>query len=262
MIVFQFAMLRHLCLPFALVLLVHSHPGALVSQDAANPEEGEEKDWLEFYYQSPTPDRFVTQVKGWAADGTLENNNAKPALIAFLSQVIRQNRARLEAWYGDLGGLDPDQMQVLHTAMLFSRTSEADGLMREVFGKAYDEQKQETEKILEMPLDKRSTMDMLWGYFYATGSERAIRRIVISFRFRDAPDKPPGVDVPEGHVPLYKQLPDFALASLVANGERHPRVVEILKDLLRKDGSLLEVEREGILEVLKEIDPNAVANEA
>lgn len=231
------------------------------SQEAApGPPVAEEKDWLEFYYENPRPERFVGQMKQWAADGTLDNDHAKPALIAFTSQLIRQNRERLREWHEALAGLTPGQMQVFRTAMLFSRTEEADTIMREAFGKAYDEQKRETQKILEMPLDKQDTMDMLWGFFYATGAEAAIRRIVVSFRFRDAPDDPEGVEIPKGYVPYYKALPQFAFDSLLANAERHPRVVEILREMLKEDG-LLEPEREGVRGVLSEIDPKSVPPE-
>lgn len=224
-----------------------------LSAQEAGVEKGEERDWLEFYYENPTPDRFITQMKDWAEDGTLDNDHAKPALIAFVSQLIRQNREKLAEWYSGLAGLDPKQMQVMHTAMLFSRTEEADTILKEQFGQAYEDQKAETKKILEMPLDQKDTMDMLWGFYYATGSPEAIRRLILCFRFKDAPDKPDGVDVPEGFVPLYKQLPDFAHNSLLANGERHPRLVEILKVLLEKDESFLEMEKAGVRAVLEEL---------
>lgn len=217
----------------------------------------EEPDWLEYYYLHPAPERFVEQMKDWAEDGTLDNDHAKPALIAFLSQVIRQNPGEIAAWYEQLAGLDPARMQVLHTAMLFSRTGEADALMREKFGQAYDEQKSEMKKILELPLDKEGTADMLWGFFYATGSEGAIRRIVTCFRFKDAPDRPEGVNVPDGYVPLYKSLPSFAFRSLTDNASRHPRVIEILRELLAEDETLIDVEKEAIREVLAEVSPAA-----
>lgn len=231
-------------------------PLALISPLAAQEagdEGGEEKDWLEFYYENPTPDRFIPQMKDWAEDGTLDNDHAKPALIAFISQLIRQNREKLAGWYEGLAGLDPDQKQVMHTAMLFSRTTEADTILKEQFGQAYEDQKAETKKILEMPLDQRDTVDMLWGFYYATGSPEPIRRLILCFRFKDAPDKPDGVDVPDDYVPLYKQLPDFAHNSLLANGERHPRLVEILKVLLEKDESFLEMEKAGVRAVLEEL---------
>ncbi len=234
-----------------LSILVNFFEGPRAMAEANEGEaKPEEKDWLEYYYENPTPERFVAEMKNWAEDGTLDNEHARPALIAFISQLIRENREALQQWHSDLSGLTPEHMQILHTAMLLSRTSEADEIMAGIFGKKYEEQKVETRKILEMPLDKPVTLDMVWGFFYATGSETAIRRVVVAFRFIEAPNDPSGVDVPEGYVPLYKELPEFAYVSLVANAERHPRVLQILSDLYEKDESLLKVEKEGIYDVL------------
>jgi hypothetical protein len=242
----------------SVIFLLASATALLRAQEPTVAEEGaQEKDWLEFYYENPAPDRLVSQMKEWAEDGTLDSDHAKPALIAFLSQLIRQNKEQLQDWYSALAGLEPAQMQVFRTAMLYSRTEEADEILVERYGKAFEEQKRETAKILEMPLDERATMDMLWGFFYATGSETAIRRIVTAFRFLDAPEKPEGVKVPEGYVPLYKELPRFAYGSLVANGERHPKLVEILKTMLKSDKTLLEMEKEGVYDVLSALDPGA-----
>ncbi|MDF1824549.1 MAG: hypothetical protein P1U68_07895 [Verrucomicrobiales bacterium] len=227
---------------------------AVYSRDEAS---GEEKEWLEYYYQNPTPERFVQQMKDWAAEGTLESDRAKPALIAFLSRVLRDNRDQIEGWVEALSGLTPEQKQVLFTAMLYSRVSEADKIMLKMFGNQYREQKVQTEKILEMPLDKESTIDMLWGFFYATGSEHALRRVVLCFRFEDAPEQLEGGNVPEGYVPFYKILPRFAFESLLANAERHPKVLATLKKFLEEDESLVEAEKNGVYDVLSEIDPQA-----
>jgi hypothetical protein len=104
-------------------------------------------------------------------------------------------------------------------------------------------------------------MDMLWGFFYATGSPEPIRRLIVAFRFKDAPERPEGVEVPEGYVPLYKDLPEFVHHSLIANGERHPRLVEILKVLLEKDESFLETEKAGVRAVLEELGQLPTGNE-
>ncbi len=217
--------------------------------------EQEEADWLEFYYRNPTPERFVTELKNWSSDGTLMNKSARPALIAFLSQVIRQNRDKLEGWYENLAGLNPEEKSVLHTAMLFSRTKEADALMRKLFGKQYDEQKKETQKILELPLDKRNTIDMLWGFFYATGSEHAIRRVILCFRFLDAPDDPKGVNVPQGYVPLFKELPRIAYISLASNCERHPDIIKLCEKFYTEDDSLIPAEKGELYDLLSEFLP-------
>ncbi|MEM6916270.1 MAG: hypothetical protein AAF491_06845 [Verrucomicrobiota bacterium] len=229
-------------------------PASVLGQDE---EVAEEKEWLEYYYQDPTPDRFVAQMKDWAEDGTLENEKAKPALIAFLSRVLRQNRTELRDWYDQLSGLSPAQKQVLHTALLFSRVSEADELMTDLFGDQYRERKVDTEKILEMPLDREMTIDMLWGFFYATGSESALRRIVLCFRFEDAPSNPEGFSIPDGYLPYYKALPNFAFNSLLANAERHPVVRAALEGMLESDESLIEIEKRGVYDILSELDPES-----
>ena len=115
-------------------LLLAVLAGFVLAQEEEKPGTGgnepseagaAEKDFLEFYYENPRPEEFVAQMKEWSADGTLDNEFARPALIAFISQVIRENRDQLRQWYRDLAGLQPEQMQVLLTGMLYSRTSEA-----------------------------------------------------------------------------------------------------------------------------------------
>jgi len=214
-----------------------------------------ERDWLESYYENPEPERFVEKVKEWSAEGSLSNPHAIPSLVAFMSRVLRENRESLRDWYDELAGLSPEEKQVFHTAMLYSRVSEADEILRETFGRRYDEQRVETPRILELPLDREGTLDMLWGFYYASGSEEAVRRIVLCFRFIDAPEDPDGVEVPEGYVPLFKALPSFAFSSLVDNALLHPRLVEILKTFLETRGDLLPVERQAVYDVLSEVDP-------
>lgn len=222
----------------------------------AAPAEEAPKDWLEFYYEDPRPEEFVERVKDWAKDGTLQSQGAQPALVAFMSQVLRQNRARVREWYQDLSGLSQDQLAVFLTSMFYARIRETDEILDEAYGSDYAEKAQELGKILDRPLDKVDTLDMLWGYFYATGSESAIRRLVQSFRFKEAPDRPKGVDIPEGYMPFYKILPQLAFESLLANAERHPRVMTILRSFLEEDSSLHPTERQGIEAVLEEIGRN------
>lgn len=244
---------------FPLLILIFTlfSPASIPSAFSQNKAPDEEEDWLEYYYQNPTPERFVEEMKNWANDGTLENDGAKPALIAFLSRVLRDNREQIADWVDALSGLSPEQKQVLFTALLYARVSEADEIMTGLFGKKYQEQKVKTGKILELPLDKETTLDMLWGFYYATGSEHALRRIILCFRFEEAPEELEGANIPKGYLPYYKMLPQYAFESLLANAERHPKVLATMKDFLANDESLVDAEKEGIYDVLSEIDPEA-----
>ena len=223
----------------------------------ATAQESEEKDFLEYYYQNPQPDKVVEQIRDWAEEGVLDNELARPALIGFLSQVIRQNREHLGEWYLALSGLSPAQLQVFHTAMLYSRTTEADLLMKQMFGDQYEKQKQEVPKILEVRLDRPDSFNMLWGFFYATGSRNVIRRFIQAFRFADVPENPEFAKIPQGFKPLYTQLPRESAWMLLSNAERHPKIVEFCEEFYKDPGSdLTETEKNQLLEkVLKELKP-------
>lgn len=232
------AAIRRLPLFCLTLLLSLSHAGAASGQEK-NQETtppppsppGEERDWLEFYYQNPDPDRFVEKMREYSDDGTLVNEGARAALIGFLSQVIRQNPKKIADWYSTLRGLPPEEQQVLNTAMLHARVEEADAILKERLGEEFEKEKESVPKILEMKLPQVQTLDMLWGYFYATGSETAIRRIVSCFIYEDAPDNPEFAKVPEGFKPFYRELPKAASWSLASNAERHPKVLETLEKL-------------------------------
>ena len=77
--------------------------GVFLSARAHGPEDGqsvtEEKEWLEYYYENPTPDRLASQMKDWAQDGTLDNDHAKP--------TQRWPAKRSLLWYQNTPGREP-----------------------------------------------------------------------------------------------------------------------------------------------------------
>ncbi len=207
-------------------------------------------EWLEGYYLNPTPNRFVPQMKAWAEDGTLKNQVAQPALIGFMSQLMRQNRDQILPWTEELNAeLTPEDMVVYHTALVFSRTGQADELIKKALGDQWRSFERPS-KILELTLNEPPTMNMLWGYFYATGSESAIRRIIHGFRYEDAPLAPEGAKIPEGYQPYYVELPELARSSLWYNMQKQPKVVEILEKFHQRDATLLEAEKRNVYDLL------------
>jgi hypothetical protein len=230
---------------------------SVFSQEAAKKEpvpKDEKADWLEGYYLNPTPEKFVEQMKGWATDGTLQNQIAHPALIGFISQLMRQNREKIVVWAKELSALDQKDLVVFNTALIFSRTTEADNLIQQALGDKYKEF-EHPPKILELGLNEPPTMDMLWGFFYATGSENAIRKIIQGFRYEDAPLAPEGVKVPEGYTPYYTELPQLAFSSLYHNLNQHPRVMEICESFYQNDSTLLPMEKRNLYDLLSLYKP-------
>ncbi|MDF1815352.1 MAG: hypothetical protein P1V20_24335 [Verrucomicrobiales bacterium] len=236
----------------AILLLISSSFAAEKTETESSFDAG--ADWLEFYYRNPTPQNFVPQMKAWAADGTLQNHEAHPALIGFTAQLMRQNRDKIVKWATDLNGLDPKDLVVFNTALVFSRTGEADQLIKMSLGDKYNDFERPP-KILEIPLNEPPAMNMLWGYFYATGSENALRKIIQGFRYEDAPLAPDGVEIPEGYKPYYTELPQLAFDSLYQNLQKHPLVLETCENFYANDKSLLAMEKRNLYDLLALIKP-------
>lgn len=239
---------------FRFILLVISGLIALANLPA-NENESTDGDWLEYYYLEPKPEEFVAKMKDWARDGTLRNQRAQPALIAFVAQLMRQNRDQIRYWWSDLQGLSPEDSIVMRMGLLFSRTAEADEILFEMTGKEPTEDSRPP-KILDAPLGTAATIDMLWGFYYATGSENAIRRLLKCFIMEDAPKKPEGLKMPPGAVPLYTQLPRMAYLSLVTNMERHSELVRICEEIYQSPEDLHSTEKENLYDLLSEINPD------
>ena len=222
---------------------------------AAEPgdrEPDDDHDWLTFYYKDPEPDKLVDQVRKWSEGRILSDERARPALIGFLSQVFRQNRDKIKGWYGEIKDLPPEDMQTVRLALIFSRTTEGDEIIKEEEGDDHIERR--PPKVLEMSIHQRPTFDMLWGFFYATGSEAVIERMVYLFRYEEmAIDE--DVDIPDGYSPRYEQLPEAAYWALASNAKQHPVVLELLEGYYQTAGSLEPVERKGVRRVLSEVLP-------
>lgn len=226
----------------------------IISAQLMASAEEKSKDWLEFYYLNPKPDEFISQMEAWQKEGVLRDFNVQPVLIAFISQLMRENREKIQPWWLSLKEMAPEDRAVFGAALLFARVGEADVIVEDALGKKFDDEERPP-KILEIPLDKTSTLDMLWGFYYATGSESAVRRIVKSFLYEAAPLKPQGVKIPEGYIPFYTELPRLAYESMHSNMLRHEALVLICEKILESDQSLTPPEKSNLYDLLSEVKP-------
>ncbi len=225
--------------------------------DFTKPED--QSEYLSRYPQHRQSSRIADFVIALSRDGVLEDDRARATVVGFLAQIFRQERQSIGLWYDAwLRGLPPRHLKVIHSAMLYSRTGEADALMLRLFGDHYRQQKTEVKKILEMPIDSVLTLPMLWGFYYATESETALRRVVLCFRLEAAPEKLEGFETPEGFTPYYQLLPDLAFEGLIDAAREHPPVLDTLKAFLEQaeagekpaDEFLTDQEKAGIERVM------------
>jgi len=202
-------------------------------------------EWLSFYYTHPQPECFVEQIRAMSKAGYFEKDASRPPLLAFLGRVMAQNPDKIGAWMAALADLPVNDRDVLNTALWFSGTKEGARFLevngiRQFAGKTPPD-------ILNMEIDSPAVLDMLWAWFFATGREEAIRRIVSAMNLSRY----------EGALDRYKTAPKTEQArreafmdsayrsagwSLANNCRLHPRVREICEKLYRED-SLNTTER-------------------
>ena len=191
--------------------------------------EEKQDDWMTFYYKAPSPDSFTKQVRAMADKGLLKDDNAQAPIIAFLSQVMSANPKRIPDWIDEASDLDEKQHNTLLAAAWYSDTEEARDLFKKQKRDAY--LKQKAPDILKIEVNNPSTLDMLWGYFMATGDSAPIRRIVSAlslskysgaldrFKTSEKTEK----DKKEAYLEVTFQAAQWSLES---NCKTHPRVLE------------------------------------
>ncbi|MGF1531081.1 MAG: hypothetical protein ACFCU4_06945 [Puniceicoccaceae bacterium] len=132
-------------------------------------------DWVMSYYLNPTPEEFIEQVESLKEKGIFENENALWPLISFLSQLMASNPGRVKDWLAHSDTLGDSTSEAIRLAAWYSKTDDAKEYFEEKDLNNYLENK--APDILEMEVNNPTVLDMLWGYFFATGKIEPLKRI-------------------------------------------------------------------------------------
>ena len=215
-------------------------------------------DWLMEYYIFPTPDLFVSEVNNLSKNGVLSDPKNKQTVSVFLSRVLADNSDKTLKWMKELEHLNKTDMETVFYAVWLSDTKESKEYLKSIGATQALETK--PTNFLLVPIDSPSTLDALWAYFFATGQQEPIRRIVSAFNYENH----------SGALEAYKTSKQTELDkqnaildsifrsarwSLESNIKQHPRVAEICGDLF-KDKSLTNSEQLWLGVVLSKALPN------
>ena len=242
--------MKHLllrCCLGVLVLLAGNAPFAHAEEASLSSER-----WLQTYYQSPQPERFVEEVHDLSRRGLLAKPNNRPPMIGFLSQVLAQNPQKITAWMTALDDLPAAEKAILQNALWHSGRPEG---VRYLESKDLQEYRAKLPPdILTLEITSPEPLDMLWGYFLATGKEAPVRRIISAFNL--APyagslakyNTSPKTEQ-DKKVALLDATLQAATMSLRSMCKQHARVQEICENLLQ-NSTLNGLERQGLLTLL------------
>lgn len=213
--------------------------------------------WYTYYYLNPNPDKFIEETKKMSHTGILSDPKTSLASTTFLSQVMAQNPDKINDWLNALNESPEVEMAPFFKAAWLSNTREA---------KHYFEKNHITEYNNRHPSDPLSCnlnhpaqLDMLWSYFFATGKEEPIRRIVTTFeyyKYKGAIDsyKNSEQTLVDRQKAIYEAMFKSALWSLESNSKQHVAVKKHMENIFHND-PLSENERLWLVFILNRLEP-------
>ncbi|MBM4002970.1 MAG: hypothetical protein FJ295_06720 [Planctomycetes bacterium] len=244
---------------FVLVALLSCLDGLLLGGNRALglddlPTPAELGRWVMSFYRHPEPDQITRRVRQMAELKLLRGNRPE-AYEMFLGQVMRANPDKIADWLDELNDLPVVDRAVVHRAAWVSQTDEAKKWL-------LDHGKVELSRRAPPPIVAGGPMafepyhlDQLWEWFFATGDDKPVRRIVDFFQIAPSDPQPGEMPSPPEDTTNRAAMANFRIArpaiiSAVSLAIQHDRVLEILKEC-EKDPMLKDRARAWLLNVIK-----------
>lgn len=198
----------------------------------SNEQDGGAPHWMTSYYRNPLPDHFVTEVRQMRRRGTL----SAPVTVAFLSRVLAQNPAKVPLWMAALADLPDSDKSVLHEAIWLSDTDAGKAYLKDQ-GLAYLQDRPAPD-MLKVEIDSPAMLDVLWGYFFATGDKAPVRRIVSALNYGQPAGATDRRETPKEDRDNKQKANDAAVftaavSSLSSFWRKDPRIGELCDGLLK-----------------------------
>ncbi len=155
---------------------------------ALKPFKGSEEllTWINGYRVKPDPDRLPEAVKAMIKSSVTKDMDQAGVYIGFTAGVLGSNPDKAEALVTQMFPLDPQDQVLLIKAIAYSGLTEWKELMI-TFVERMPARKVLIDKYLfagkptleDLPFEENSAaIDINWGYYFATGAEAPVRRIV------------------------------------------------------------------------------------
>lgn len=142
--------------------------------------------WINGYRLKPEPKRLPAAVKAMAAFGVTKDMDQAGVYVGFTAGVIGSNPDNAEKLIAACFPLAPEDQVLLIKAIAYSSLPDWKGMLGK-FVERMPARKVVIDKYMfgnkpvlaDLPMGEDSTaIDINWGYYFATGSEAPVRRIV------------------------------------------------------------------------------------
>lgn len=142
--------------------------------------------WINEYRHAPEPGRLPEAVRAMSKAGIFRDPEAAGVYIGFTAGVLGANPLKAEAYLTAMFPFPPEEQAVIVRAIAYSGLPGWKELLtkfaermparrvlidRHLFGQA--------KGLMELPLEQGpAPLDMLWGYYFASGSEAPVLRLM------------------------------------------------------------------------------------
>ncbi|HMN36626.1 MAG TPA: hypothetical protein PKD49_02795 [Hyphomicrobium sp.] len=184
--------------------------------------------WINGYRLKPEPDRLPEAVRAMIKSSVTKDMDQAGVYIGFAAGVLGSNPDKAEALITRMFPLDPQDQVLLIKAIAYSGLADWKGIMIK-FVERMPARKVLIDKYLfagkptleNLPFEENSAaIDINWGYYFATGAEAPVRRIVFVLAWsldRDSVEK--------------LTVGAMAKWTLAQNASRDPDLLALLKGI-------------------------------
>ena len=181
--------------------------------------------WLAHFYQAPEPELVSTAILSASKLGMFEGQARSFAYFGFIAGVMSKYPDRAPEIAHHLVSLPPDEQPALVTGLWYSSYPGRAELLKSLSESmpVYRSTilylaSNDSKPVFTLPVEDGGwVLDVLWGFFMATGDERAVARITDALQWLGDPDQQKAAAA------------NAAKLSLTIQGKLHPPVLAIVK---------------------------------
>lgn len=137
------------------------------------------------YRLHPRPTQLAPCVHAMSRLGLLADEEGAAVDIGFIAGVLGANQLRAEKMVAAMLPLRSDEQAVIVKAIAYSGLPNWRGILNDFIDKLSDRRMLidslatgKTQLLMDKPVDEGRTLDMLWGYYLATGYYQPVQRIL------------------------------------------------------------------------------------
>jgi hypothetical protein len=180
-----------LALILAFPLLATAKPAKKLPPPKPFQSTAELLKWINGYRHNPEPKRVPEAVKAMSRFGATHDMDQAGVYIGFVAGAIGANRGNVEEMVANMFPMPPEDQVVIIKGIAYSGRPHWKNLLKK-FVERMPARKDLIDKFLfgqkpvltELKMKDNSTViDLNWGYYFGTGWEAPIRRIVAALKF-------------------------------------------------------------------------------